>query len=128
MANEKDKVIVADVVDETKKTTESEAPKQEAEVTEEKVGLLKKAKEKISDWWHRPGPSPEDRFKKAAKVGAVVGLGVAAYAVGKKVQEAKEFAALEGSAETPALPGDTEVVEDVNEYVDEPYVEEEYVE
>lgn len=120
MANEKDKVIV---VDETEKTTESEAPKQEAATEENKVGFMTKAKNKLSDWWHRPGPSPEDRFKKAAKVGAVVGLGVVAYAVGKKAQEAKEFAAIEGSTETPALPGDTDV-EEVVDYVEEPYVEE----
>lgn len=122
MANEKDKVIVA-TVDETEKTTESEAPKQEA-ATEEKVGLLKRAKNKLSDWWTKPSASPKEKFEKAAKVGAIIGLGVAAYAVGKKVQETKEFAALEGSAETPtALPGDTDV-EEVVDYVEEPYVEE----
>lgn len=124
MANEKDKVIVA-TVDETEKTTESEAPKQEA-ATEEKVGLLKRAKNKLSDWWTKPSASPKEKFEKAAKVGAIIGLGVAAYAVGKKVQETKEFAALEdGSTETlAALPGDTEVVEEVVDYVEEPYVEE----
>ena len=129
MANEKDKVIVTDVVDETEKTTESEAPKKE-EATEEKVGLLKRCTNKISDWWHKPGPSPEDRFKKAAKVGAVIGIGALAFAVGKKAQEAKEFAALEeGSTETPAaLPGDTDVVEEVVDYVEEPYEEVEYAE
>lgn len=124
MAKQDEKVIVADVVDETKKTTESEAPKQEAEATEEKVGLLKRAKNKLSDWWTKPSASPKEKFEKAAKVGAIIGLGVAAYAVGKKVQETKEFAALEGSAETPtALPGDTDV-EEVVDYVEEPYVEE----
>ena len=122
MANEKDKVIVADVVDETKKTTESEAPKQEA--AEEKVRLLKRAKNKISDWWTKPSASPKEKFEKAAKVGAVIGLGVVAYAVGKKHEETKEFAALEKeSTETPALPGDTDV-EEVVDYVEEPYVEE----
>lgn len=123
MGKQDEKVIVA-TVDETEKTTESEAPKQEAEATEEKVGLLKRAKNKLSDWWTKPSASPKEKFEKAAKVGAVIGLGVVAYAVGKKVQETKEFAALEGSAETPtALPGDTEVVEEVVDY-DEPYVEE----
>lgn len=127
MANEKDKVIVTDVVDETEKTTESEAPKKE-EATEEKVGLLKRAKGKISDWWTKPSASPKEKFEKAAKVGAVIGLGVVAYAVGKKVQETKEFAALEESTETPALPGDTDV-EEVVDYVEEPVYEEvEYAE
>ena len=122
MANEKDKVIVTDVVDETKKTTESEAPKQEA-AAEEKVGFMTKVSNKLSDWWHKPGPSPEDRFKKAAKVGAVIGIGALAFAVGKKCQETKEFAALEESTETPALPGDTDV-EEVVDYVEEPVYEE----